>query len=269
MVEKGCPAVLSVERQALIAEMAREKHLVKVAELIEKFAVSDMTIRRDLDALQKRGVVKKVYGGAVLATARTGVNQDVNLDVRASAFANRKQEIARCAVGIIETQDVIILDAGTTTLELAKILPQDENLVVVTNSLPIARELTGKASSLLLAGGIVRASTHSTVGPKTKEFLGDLRASKLFLGASALSLKQGLLNSNLYESEIKQAMIAAADQVIVLADSSKFEQASYHAFARWDEVDILVSDHLLSAGIQDALRERGVRVLTGAGSGVE
>ncbi len=255
--------MLSVERQTLIAEMVREKPLVKVTELMEKFGVSDMTIRRDLDVLQKQGIIKKVYGGAVLATSATGVNQDVHMEVRVEAFTNRKREIAKRAVDLIGTQDVIILDAGTTTLELARILPRYEDLVVVTNSIPIAHELTGKSPSLLLAGGIVRASTHSTVGPKTKEFLGDLRASKLFLGASSLSLKEGLLNSNLYESEIKRTMIASADQVIVLADSSKFETSSYHVFARWESVDILVSDHLLPEGIRQALREQGVEVLTG------
>lgn len=256
--------MLSVERQALIAEMAREKQLVKVAELMEKFDVSDMTVRRDLDILQKRGIIKKVYGGAVLATSVTGVNQDVNMDVRVGAFANLKREIARRAVELIEPGDVIILDAGTTTLELARMLPRYEDVVIVTNSIPIAHELNGKASSLLLAGGIVRPSTQSTIGPKTKEFLSDLRASKLFLGVSSLSLKRGLMNSNLYESEIKRTMIASADQVIVLADSSKFESTSYHVFARWDSADILVSDHLLPEEIRRGLVDQGVQVLTGA-----
>lgn len=256
--------MLSVERQALIADMAREKQLVKVSDLMKKFKVSDMTVRRDLDTLQKRGIIRKVYGGAVLATSAAGANQDVNMDVREGAFAGRKREIARRAVELIGPEDVIILDAGTTTLELARILPRHEDVVIVTNSIPIAHELSGKASSLLLAGGIVRASTHSTVGPKTKDFLSDLRASKLFLGVSSLSLKEGLLNSNLYESEIKRTMIAAADQVIVLADSSKFEGASYHVFARWESVDTLVSDHLLPEEIKHVLCDRGIRVLTGA-----
>jgi len=95
--------MLSVERQALIAKMAREKQLVKVVDLMEKFDVSDMTIRRDQDILQKRGIIKKVYGGTVLATSATGSNQDVTMDVRASAYSNLKQEIARLAVDLIES----------------------------------------------------------------------------------------------------------------------------------------------------------------------
>ncbi len=260
--------MLNFERQALIVEIAREKQLVKVAELMEKFGVSDMTIRRDLEALQQQGILKKVYGGAVLATTpvqggRDAQNEDVSLDIRASAFADRKREIARRAVELIVPHDVIILDAGTTTLELAKILPRHEDVVIVTNSIAIAHELAGKTSSLLLAGGIVRESTHSTVGPKTKEFMSDLRANKLFLGASSLSLKQGLLNSNLYESEIKRTMMASADQVIVLADSSKFNNASYHVFARWENVDMLISDHHLPLDVQQSLREQGIEVITG------
>lgn len=257
--------MLSVERQALIAGMVREKQLVKVADLMEKFAVSDMTVRRDLDSLEKQGIIKKVYGGAVLATTvAAGTNQDVNLDVRAGAFLDRKREIARMAAGLIDANDVIILDAGTTTLELARIMPRHDDLVIVTNSLPIAHELVGRSSTLLLAGGFVRSSTYSTVGPKTKDFLSDLRASKLFLGASSLSLEQGVMNSNLYESEIKQTMMASADQVIVLADSSKFESMSYHVFAQWKDVDVLITDHFLPEETGRRLGEKGVRVLTGA-----
>ena len=260
--------MLSVERQALIAALVRETQLVKVADLMARFDVSDMTVRRDLDALEKQGVLRKVYGGAVLAApAAAGPDQDVNLDVRAGAFTQLKMEIARRAADLIAPDDVIILDAGTTTLALARMLPRRDDLVIVTNSIPIAHELAGRASSLLLAGGIVRSSTHSAVGPKTKEFLSDLRASKLFLGASSLSLAQGLMNSNLYESEIKQTMMAASEQVIVLADSSKFESKSYHVFAQWKDVDILVTDHLLPDGVRRGLSERGVQVLTGAAPG--
>lgn len=256
--------MLSVERQALIVQLVREKQLVKVADLMERFGVSDMTVRRDLDSLEKQGVLKKVYGGAVLATtAASGLNQDVNLDVRAGAFLDRKREIARVAAGLVEPNDVIILDAGTTTLELARVLPCHDDLVVVTNSLPIAHELAGRSSTLLLAGGFVRSSTYSTVGPKTKDFLSDLRASKLFLGAAAVSLDQGVMNSNLYESEIKQTMMASADQIIVLADSSKFESMSYHVFAQWKDIDVLITDHGLPDEIGRGLGEKGVRVLTG------
>lgn len=252
-----------MERQALIAEMAKEKQLVKVTELMEKFDVSDMTVRRDLDILQQRGLIKKVYGGAVLAASVTGLNQDVAMTERVGAFVSQKKEIARRAAALIEPEDVIILDAGTTTLELALLLPLYEDVVIVTNSIAIAHALSGKVSSLLLSGGIVRPSTQSTIGPKAKEFFSDLRANKLFLGASSLSLERGLMNSNLYESEIKRTMIAVADQVIVLADSSKFESTSYHVFAPWDSVDTLVCDHLLAVDIVRGLADRGVRVVVG------
>ncbi len=244
----------------MIEQMVRQNQLVKVTELMRQFDVSDMTIRRDLSVLERRGLIRKVYGGAVLASTSTTVDQDVNLDVRATAFIECKQAIGRRAAGLIETGDVIILDAGSTTLQLAKVMPHHQDLVIVTNSLSIAYELTERSSSLLLTGGIVRASTYSTVGPKTKEFLSDLWASKLFLGATSLSLSQGLMNSNLYESEIKRVMMAAADQVIVLADSSKFESKSYHVFAQWSEVDMLITDRRLPEDIRRGLEEQGVDV---------
>lgn len=253
--------MLSVERQARIERIVRQKQLVKVAELMEEFEVSDMTIRRDLGVLEKRGLIRKVYGGAVLAEPAVPLDQDENLDVRAAASSEYKQQIARLAVDLIEPGDVIILDAGTTTLEVARLIPNQKNLVVVTNSLSVAHELLHRSSSLLLAGGIVRPSTHSVVGPKTKEFFNDLRASKLFLGASSLSLDGGLMNSNLYESEIKRMMIAAADQVILVADASKFETKSYHVFAQWSEVDLFVTDRRLQEEIRRDLSHQGVGTL--------
>lgn len=253
--------MLSVERQAMIAQLVKQQQLVKVTDLMERFEVSDMTIRRDLSVLEQRGLIKKIYGGAVLVDTGEGTDQDVNLAVRAAEFTHFKQEIGQCAATFVEADDVILIDAGTTTLEFAKAIRNFAGLVVVTNSLPIASELAERTSSLLFAGGIVRPSTHSTVGPKTKDFLSDLRVSKLFLGASSLSMDQGLMNSNLYESEIKRTMMAAADKVFVLADASKFGSKSYHVFAQWSEVDVLITDQRVTEDSRRRLAERGVQVV--------
>ncbi len=245
----------------MIAQMVKQQQLVKVTELMERFDVSDMTIRRDLGVLEQRGLIRKIYGGAVLVDSAEGMDQDVNLSVRAEEFTHFKQQIGRCAASFVESSDVILIDAGTTTLELARAMRNPASVVVVTNSLQIASELAERASSLLFAGGIVRASTHSTVGPKTKDFLADLRVDKLFLGASSLSVEQGLMNSNLYESEIKRTMMKAADKVYVLADASKFDTKSYHAFAQWSDVDVLITDHRVTEDSRRRLAERGVQVV--------
>ncbi|MBX5436440.1 MAG: DeoR/GlpR transcriptional regulator [Alicyclobacillaceae bacterium] len=265
--------MLSIERQARITELIREKHMVTVAELMEMFSVSDMTIRRDLDVLERKGIVRKVYGGAVLADFVLadyvlGAPQENSLLARETAHVEAKRAIAREAAAMIHPEDVVLLDAGSTTLQIAKQLQPSPNLVVITNSIPIALELMGKPVSLHLIGGDLRRATQSTVGPKAKAFLSDLRARKVFLGASALSVETGLMNFNLYEAEIKQQMMQSADQVVLVADSSKFDAQSYYAFAQWKDVHVFITDPGISSDIVRQLEERGVQVVVAGAPGL-
>lgn len=253
--------VLSVERQSIISGLIKDKEFVKISDLMTLFDVSNMTIRRDFEALEKKGVLRKVYGGAVACKTNQTDSQDVSIDVRGVSCMREKQAIAKRAAQLVEPNDAIILDAGTTTLELAKALTPTPELIVITNSIPIAHELSGEPLTLLITGGHIRSSTHSVIGPKAKEFLSDLRASKLFLAASAASLSEGLTNSNLYESEIKQQMMSCADQVILLADSSKFSARSYHTFAQWKQIHTLITDWSISPKIVDSLVDQGVKVI--------
>ncbi|MCL6549055.1 MAG: DeoR/GlpR family DNA-binding transcription regulator [Alicyclobacillus sp.] len=264
--------MLSIERQARITELIREKHMVTVAELMEMFSVSDMTIRRDLDVLERKGIVRKVYGGAVLADMVLadyvlGAPKEHSMIVRETARVELKRAIAKEAVSMIQAEDVILLDAGSTTLQIAKELQPSPDLVVITNSIPIALELMGKPVTLHLIGGDLRAATQSTVGPKAKAFLSDLRARKLFLGATALSLETGLMNFTLYEAEVKQQMMQSADQVILVADSSKFDTNSYYAFAQWKDVDVFITDAGIDPRIVRQLEERGVQVVVAGNAG--
>ncbi|MCL6633668.1 MAG: DeoR/GlpR family DNA-binding transcription regulator [Alicyclobacillus herbarius] len=252
--------MLNVQRQQEIVDIIREKRSVTVSELAERFAVSDMTIRRDLDLLEKKGIVRKIYGGAVLADYIFGGPQEITMDERRVAQTEAKRRIGEFAAGLVDKDDIIILDAGTTTLPLAKSIRPSPNLVIITNSIPIAYELTGSPVNLLLVGGDVRVSTHSTVGPKAKQFLEGLHARKFFLGASALSLENGLMNFNLYDAEIKRKMMEISDQVILVADSTKFASPSHYTFAQWHEVDMFITDSGISPDIVAKLRKQGVRV---------
>ncbi|WAH37967.1 DeoR/GlpR family DNA-binding transcription regulator [Alicyclobacillus dauci] len=252
--------MLSIQRQQEIIDLIREKHSVTVSELVDRFSVSDMTIRRDLDSLEKRGILRKIYGGAVLADYVMGGPQEIAMDVRKIEETDAKLRIAQHASAFIEDDDVIIIDAGTTTLPLIKFLQPSPHLTVITNSIPIAYELTGSSVNLLLVGGDVRVTTHSTVGPKAKEFLSDLHARKFFMAASGLSLEKGLMNFNLYEAEIKRRMMNISDEVILIADSTKFNSPSYHTFAQWADIDVLITDSRISKDIADQIRELGVRV---------
>ncbi len=267
----GSVVMLNIEHQARITELIREKRMVSVAELMELFSVSDMTIRRDLDVLERKGIVRKVYGGAVLADLVLadyvlGAPHEYSMVARETARVEAKRAIAKEAVSLIQPEDVILLDAGSTTLQVAKAFQPSPDQVVITNSIPIGLELMGKPVSLHLIGGDLRSATQSTVGPKAKAFLTDLRARKVFLGASALSLENGLMNFNLYEAEIKQEMIQCSEQVILVADSSKFAAQSYYTFAQWKDVDVFITDSEISLTVVRKLEERGVRVVIAGSS---
>ncbi|QSO54085.1 DeoR/GlpR transcriptional regulator [Alicyclobacillus curvatus] len=255
--------MLSVERQTIITDMIAKERLVKVTDLTQLFSVSEMTIRRDLDALEKKGVLRKVYGGAVAETL-PGLEdvQDVPLDVRSSKRSAEKQAIARRAVDFIEANDVIFLDAGTTTVEIARLIRHRADVVVITNSLLAAYELTSSAVTLILIGGQVRSTTQSVVGVKATQFISDFVVSTCFIGASGLSVENGLMNTNLDESELKRRMIRQSDRSILVADTSKFySPQSYHKFAEWSDVDIFVTDDGLPPEDEQKLRQFGPNVI--------
>lgn len=256
--------MLSIERQALIADMALRQGLVKVSDLSRLFCVSEMTIRRDLDVLQQKKLIKKIYGGAVTEPSVDEELLDIPMSVRSKTHLMEKHAIAEQAVRFIQPRDVVILDAGTTTLEIARLLPRTDNLVVITNSIPIAYELyehAGSAVSLLLMGGQVRENSHSMVGSKAHEFLSDLVASILFLGASGLSINRGILNSNMDESEVKRKMMEHCEKVVLVSDSSKFDQQSYHVVATWDEIDVFITDSQLPQEYREQLEDKGVEII--------
>ncbi len=254
--------MLTVERQSIIIDMIQKKGMVRVSDLTRIFAVSGMTIRRDLDSLEKVGILKKVYGGAIASKQSINENsKDIPISIRSIERIQEKRSIAQVAVSFITKDDAVLLDAGTTTLEIAKLLKDRSNLVLITNSIPAAYELAGSDVTLLIMGGQIRGSSHSIVGAKTNAFLSDLVVGTLFLAASGLSLEQGIMNSNLDESEVKRHMIKHSERVILVADSSKFQSQSYHVFAQWSEIDLFITDHELSDEHNTVLNQLGVQVI--------
>ncbi|RIV18206.1 DeoR/GlpR transcriptional regulator [Alicyclobacillaceae bacterium I2511] len=257
----GVFSMLSVERQDLIRDIILKQRLVKVTELTNLFSVSEMTIRRDLDVLEKKGVLKKVYGGAVAERSMYEEIGDIPLQVRSVDRILEKRLIAQKAIQFIQPNDVIILDAGTTTLEIARLIRQRSDLVVITNSILAASDLAGSSVSLLMMGGQIRGTSHSTVGAKTNEFLSDLSVSTLFLAASGLSLDKGIMNSNLDESEVKRTMMKHSEKTVLVADPSKFQHESFHVFAAWDEIDVFITTSLLPKSYLEELEALNVQVV--------
>jgi DeoR/GlpR family transcriptional regulator of sugar metabolism len=239
---------------------------VAVADLAERFGVTETTIRRDLDALERDGRVTRTHGGAILA-ARAVVS---------FAFADRqrtrsaeKRAIAAAAARRIAPGATVILDTGTTTLELARILPGAAGLKVLTSSLAIAAALQGRPDlELVLLGGTVGRGSPDLGGPLTVENLAAFRADLAFIGADAAD-RHGLYTDDQRIADVSRAMIGSATKVVLVADSGKFGRTAFVRFATWRTVDAAIVDDGLGAGPRRWLRRQvdDVELVTAADAG--
>jgi len=225
--------MLAAERHARIAQLIALQSAVTVPDLGKRFSVSDMTVRRDLQRLEQEGILVRIYGGAVARVSE----QDAAYGVREQVQREEKRAIARVAASLVNPGDTILIDAGTTTAQLARHLHGKMALTVITNSLCVLRELGGDSQITLIAtGGTVRHSTLSFVGSWAEEMLSRFRADRLFLAATAVDLERRLFNSNVHETGVKRRMIRSARQVILSADHTKFEKQSTVKIADLSEV---------------------------------
>jgi DeoR family transcriptional regulator, fructose operon transcriptional repressor len=247
------------ERQQAIFLLIQEHGHLSVSELALRFQVSEMTIRRDLNTLASQGFIHRQHGGATYPVFPP--QADALFFNRLGEAEKEKTAMGNAAASLILPGDTIILDAGTSTLAIAKAIKSIE-IVVITNSIPISSILAGQEGiSVLLTGGEVRDSTCALVGPLARSSLYNFNADKLFLGATGVSLERGLSTSNLLESEIKQTMIQSAKEVILVAHSRKFGEVYYHSFAGWNDIDTLITDNQLPQSIYKELSQLGIHVI--------
>lgn len=214
---------------------------MSVTEIAQEYGVTAETVRRDLGHLERAGLLRRVHGGAVPTAALTVVEPGVA--ERDASMAAAKDRIATAALDLLpEAGGSLLLDGGTTTARLARLLPTDRDLTVVTNSVPIAARLAGSpAVHLHLLGGRVRGITQAAVGEETVRALAELRVDVAFLGTNAVSA-HGLTTPDADEAAGKRAMVRAGRRVVALADSSKFGREHLVRFAPTDAVDVLVTD---------------------------
>jgi DeoR family fructose operon transcriptional repressor len=247
------------ERRSALIDLVRTEGRLAVTVAAEHFHVTPETIRRDLEVLDRQGVLHRVHGGAVLAeNLRLG---DKELATRETVAAEQKDRIAVAALTQLpEPGRCIILDAGTTVARLAARLPAD--YTVVTNSLPVAASVsaTHPGSLVELLGGRVRGVTQSVVGGM--EHLAKIRAEVVFLGANGVSLGHGLSTPDFDEAAMKRQMVRSADRVVVLADSRKLGAETTRSFAALSDVDVLVTDSGITEQQRSRLLETGIEVIT-------
>ena len=259
--DDGKAPVYAAERQQAMVRLIRTERRVSVARLSEDFDVTTETVRRDLSALERRGLVRRVHGGAV--PAEVLAPSEPGLGERDLRNPEAKEQIACAAVALLpSTGSTILLDAGSTTARLVAALPHDLQLTVITHSVPLAARLAGHPNvELVLLPGRVRPATQAAVGPDTVAALGQLRVDVAFIGANGVSPAFGLSTPDRDEAATKRALIKAARQTIALVDSSKLGVESTHRFASLSDVDVLVTDRGGDADNRTQLELHGLEVV--------
>ncbi|MFE2629697.1 DeoR/GlpR family DNA-binding transcription regulator [Streptomyces sp. NPDC059374] len=246
------------ERQQAILRLARDGGRVDVLSLAEEFQVTAETIRRDLKALDRAGLVRRVHGGAIPAGR---LDFEPDLTERESTAADEKDRIAKAALAELPTDGTVILDAGTTVARLAAALPLESSLTVVTHSLPIAARLADHPGiQLHLVGGRVRHRTRAAVDAWALRAYAEIRADVLFVAANGFSAEHGLTTPDLAEAAVKRATVAAARRVVLLADSGKHGQEHFARFGDLGDVDLLITDTGLASGTATAIEHGGTEV---------
>lgn len=247
------------ERQQEILRLAREAGRVDVLSLAEQFQVTAETVRRDLKALDRAGLVRRVHGGAIPAGR---LDFEPDLTEREGTAADEKDRIAAAALAELPDGGSVILDAGSTVARLAAAVPVGSVLTVVTHALPIAARLADHTGiDLHLVGGRVRHRTRAAVDAWALRAYAEIRADVLFLATNGFSAEGGLTTPDLAEAAVKRAAMAAARRVVLLADSAKAGQEHFARFGSFADVDLLITDPGLDPAQKAAIEAAGTEVV--------
>jgi DeoR family fructose operon transcriptional repressor len=252
----------AAERQQAMAELVTRRGRVSVADLAVEFGVTTETVRRDLDTLEERQLLRRVHGGALPANSFTVL--EAGLTDRGLSHPEEKRRIAEAALAFLPAADAaVIFDAGTTTIQLAALLPKDHRIIALTHAIPIAARLADRPNVVLhLLPGRVRASTQAAVGVETVAALARVRAEVAFVGTNGITVEHGLSTPDHAEAATKAAIVASAQRVVVLADSSKVGAERTVRFADLADIDVLVTDVGADPTQVAAFRDVGVQVVT-------
>jgi len=245
-------------RRQQMLSLLEETGTLNVGELADRFGVSLVTVRKDLDELGAEGLLERTFGGAVFSH-RSRFNR--SFLQRALEHRQEKRAIAAAALEYIQDGDTIILDAGTTTLCLAQVLKEQvKNVFVITCSVPVALELSSAGYDILLLGGMVRNKSLALLGRETLRIIERYRADKAFLGSTGFTAEMGHSTPNPDDAQIKEALIRIADKTYVLVDSSKYGHNCLTSFAQLRDVQLTITDSGLSRNKAKTLEAIGARL---------
>jgi DeoR family transcriptional regulator of aga operon len=261
MATPGQPRLLVEERRQKILDLVEKQSRVTVPELVKRFGVSAVTVRGDLDALSRSAAVIRSHGGAL---KRVGALQDVPLNVKETLHHGEKVRIGHAAAQLIRDNEIVMLDSGTTTAEVARHIKflKLKSLTVITNALNIAMELANLPHvRVIMIGGILRQMSYSMVGPHAEHTLRGLNADRLFLGVDGLDLDIGLTTPDVLEAQLNAMMIRVAREVIVVADASKFGRRKLSVIAKLETVHKVITDDKVPPETVAALKARSIEVV--------
>ena len=242
------------QRRDRLLEVVRSRGFASLPDLATELEVSESTVRRDLDQLEETGATRRTHGGVFYSGPSPKLP---HFDQRQESHWEKKRRIATVAAGLIEDGDTVLLDGGSTTYQLAQRLT-GRTIQVVTNSLPVATTFTSRdVADLVIIGGYVHSRTGVTLGPYANQMLADLNVRRAVLSVAGIN-ERGCYNSNLLLVETERAMMEAADEVIVVADSTKFGRSSLAHLCELKEIDILVVDNEITEDWRSKVIAAGV-----------
>jgi DeoR/GlpR family transcriptional regulator of sugar metabolism len=255
---------LADHRQELIMSALSARGECRTKQLAEQFQSSEMTLRRDLEQLEKRGLLRRVHGGAVL------LNRDADYAQHLEQDHAQKQWVGRAAARLLKSGQTVYLDAGTTACEMARAiaqgLPQVSDLTIVTHAISIASELAGRTPyQLQLIGGEIYQNALSTVGPVALAQIANLNIDVFFLAAGAVDIRAGWTNSSLVEATVKRAVVARSKSVVSICDSAKWGQESFATVVPFEGVSRWVVDRGLASDGVAAAKAAGITLLYAEG----
>jgi DeoR/GlpR family transcriptional regulator of sugar metabolism len=251
--------MFTLERQNEILNYLKENKSASICDLSKMFFIGEATIRRDLDKLEKKNLIKRTYGGAVLTE---GLNIEIPISVREKEQSTAKNHIGELSAGYVNDGDIIIMDSSTTTYAMIPYLKQKNDLTVITNGVKTA---TGLGETLhtkvYCSGGKLRENSLSLVGQGAENYIKNFSIQKLFFSCRALSAKNGAMDSSEEEAELRKIMMERSEKVFLLCDSSKFGKNAFYKICELNRIDCIITDAEPTRDILQLFHSRGIEVV--------
>ena len=258
MKPKSTEKFFQEERLQGISDLLEKKKRVFINDVAKTFDTSAVTIRKDLDIMEKRGLLKRTHGGAIQSKP---LFHGLPLSEKEKLHAEEKERIANEAVKLIHKGDVIILDSGSTTTQLARMMRNLKGIKVITNAVNIALELASKDREVILTGGVLQENSSTLIGPLAEDVLRKISADKLFHGVDGIDYEIGLTTPDVAEASTSQVMMQRAGENILLVDSSKFGRRSLGVICQMKDIDKIITTKKMDKTELQKLNELGVEVV--------